>query len=83
LYHDSLTIAQLLEGIGAISATESRKAMSRSGNYQDSVTAPLGLAFDDEALGKHNEDEQDETNPEVGRPEHILTAVEKVGITST
>jgi hypothetical protein len=31
------------------------------------VTALLGLAFDNKALGKHNEDEQDKTNPMVGR----------------
>lgn len=75
--YDLLIIAQLLEGIGAISTTDSKKAMSRSGNYQDSVTAPLGRAFDDDAVGRDGEDEQDEVTLELDSSSSILSAVEK------
>jgi len=75
-------IAQLLEGIGAISTTDSKKAMSRSGNYQDSVTVPLGRMFDDDAVGRDNEDEQDEVSLELDRSGSILSAVEKAGTVS-
>ena len=72
-------ISQLLEGIRAISAAKSKKATSWSGNYQDSVTAPIGHAFDDDAVGRDDEDEQDEVSLEVNRSGTILSAVEKVG----
>ena len=51
--------------------------MSQSGNYQDSVTAPLSHAFDDEAVGKDNEDEQDEVRLELDPSSTVLSAVEK------
>jgi hypothetical protein len=79
VYHDFLIITQLLEGIGAISARESKKAMSRSGNYQDSVTTPLSQTFDDDAVAREDEDEQDELVLEVDQSSSILSAVEKVG----
>ena len=69
--------AQLLEGIGAISATESKKAMSRSRNYQDSVTAPLSHMCDDDAVGRDGKDEQDEVSLELDRSGSILSAIEK------
>lgn len=53
--------------------------MSRSGNYQDSVTAPLNRMFDDDAVGRDNEDEQDEVSLELDRSRSILSAVEKAG----
>jgi len=71
--------AQLLEGIGAISSTESKKAMSQSRNYQDLVTAPLSRMFDDDAVGRDDEDEQDEVSLELDRSGSILSAVEKAG----
>jgi hypothetical protein len=74
-----ILITQLLEGIGAISATERKKATSRSGNYQDSVTAPLSRTFDDDAVGKADEDEQDDVSLELDRSGNILSAVEKAG----
>lgn len=70
-------IAQLLEGIGAISAADSRKAMSRSGNYQDSITAPIGHISNNEVIGRDDEDEQDEGNPDPHMSGRILAAVEK------
>ena len=72
--------AQLLEGIGAISTTESKKAMSRSGNYQDLVTAPLSHMFDNDAVGRDNENKQDEVSLKLDRSRSILSAVEKAGI---
>jgi hypothetical protein len=76
----SLIVTQLLNGIGAISMTESKKATSRSGNYQDSITAPLGRAFDDDAVAQDDEDEQDELSLEVDSSSSILSAVEKAGV---
>jgi hypothetical protein len=72
-------ITQLLEGIGAISAAESKKATSRSGNYQDSVTTPLSRTSDDDAVGRDDEDEQDEVSLDLDRCGSILSAVEKAG----
>ncbi|KAF8867503.1 hypothetical protein BD779DRAFT_1407483, partial [Infundibulicybe gibba] len=42
-----LAAIKLLEGIGAISASDGRKATTRIGNYQDCVIAPLDQAQDD------------------------------------
>jgi hypothetical protein len=63
-----------LEAIGAISAAESKKAASRSGNYQDCVTAPISCSFDDEGLAQ-SEDNEDENADITG---YICSAVEKV-----
>jgi hypothetical protein len=71
------TLQQLLEGIGTISGAIHKKAMSWSGNYQDSVTAPLSRAFDNEAVGKDDEDEQDEVRLEIDPSSTVLSAVEK------
>jgi hypothetical protein len=54
--------------------------MSRSGNYQDSVTTPLSRVFDDEAVGRDDKDEQDEVMLEIDHSSSILSAVEKVGV---
>jgi hypothetical protein len=70
----------LLEGIGAISAAESKKATSRRGNYQDSVTAPIGRTFDDDATAQDDEDEQEAVSLEVKLTSDILPAVEKVNV---
>ncbi|KAK0234626.1 hypothetical protein EDD85DRAFT_955454 [Armillaria nabsnona] len=44
-----LAALKLLEGIGAISKKQAKKASSRSSNYQDSATAPVDRSNDDEA----------------------------------
>ncbi|KAI0282918.1 hypothetical protein BC826DRAFT_921206, partial [Russula brevipes] len=77
-----LAALKLLEGIGAISTTEYKKAMSRSGNYQDSITTPLSCVFNDEAVGKDGEDDQDEVMLEIEHSSSILSAVEKAGVIS-
>jgi hypothetical protein len=51
--------------------------MSQSGNYQDSVTAPLSCTFNNEAVGKDDEDKQDEVRLELEPSSTILSAVEK------
>ena len=49
---------QLLEGIGAISKSDSKKATGRSGNYQDAVTAPVSHEHDD-AAAVHEDEEKE------------------------
>jgi hypothetical protein len=52
--------------------------MSRRGNYQDSITAPINRASDDDAVARDDEDEQDDLSFEVDPTSVILSAVEKV-----
>jgi hypothetical protein len=47
---------QLLEGIGAISKSDSKKAAGRSGNYQDAVTAPVSREHDDAGIANEEEE---------------------------
>ncbi len=54
--------------------------MSRRGNYQDSVTAPINHASDDAAVAQDDEDEQDELSLEVDVTSNVLSAVEKVRV---
>jgi hypothetical protein len=82
LYCNVLIITQLLEGIGAISTTECKKVMSCSRNYQDSITTPLSHVFNDEAIGKDGEDEQDEVILEIDHSSSILSAIEKACLIS-
>ena len=69
---------KLLEGIGAILASDSKKAKSQCGNYQDSVMAPLTKAADDEATAHEGGDEQDDIVLVVDSSNEILAAVNKV-----
>jgi hypothetical protein len=69
----------LLEAIGAISKTEAQKASSRSGNYQDSTTAPLSRTHDDDAAAQEDVDPQDVVSLSLDTLSNILPAVEKVG----
>ena len=57
---------------------ESKKAISRCGNYQDAVTSPLSHASDNVAAAQDNEDEQDKLSLEVDATSNTLSAVEKV-----
>jgi len=52
--------------------------MSRCGNYQDPITAPLNHASDDAAVAQDDEDKQDNVSLEVDPTSTILSAVEKV-----
>jgi len=71
-------IIQLLEGIGAISAMESKKAMSCCRNYQDSVTIPINCASNNDAMAQDDEDKQGKLLFEVDTASDICSAVEKV-----
>jgi hypothetical protein len=64
---------QLLEGVGAISAADAKKARSRGVNYQDAVTEPLKTDREDDAdtSGRCDEDEREDNH------DNILSAVEK------
>ncbi len=65
----------MLEGVGAISKSESRQASSRDGDYQAVVAVPLGdEADDDSALPVGDELTEYETRPEDGIP-HTLERV--------
>ena len=66
---------KLLEGIGAVSSAEGKKAASHAGNYQDAVTALLNHDFDNDAAT------QDDIEADQARPAQsgsILLSVEKV-----
>jgi hypothetical protein len=69
---------QLLEAIGAISKSDSAQATSRSGNYQDSTSAPLTRAHDDEVAGQDDGNQLGDIalTPDVSG--NILLAVDKV-----
>jgi len=73
-----LTGFQLLEAIGAVSKSDSQKATSRNGNYQDSATAPLNRAHDDEAAGQDDGDQVGDVTLAPDTSGKILPAVDKV-----
>ncbi|KAF8064936.1 hypothetical protein FPV67DRAFT_1419488, partial [Lyophyllum atratum] len=73
-----LAAIKLLEAIGAISKTEAKKAASRSGNYQDSTTAPLSRDHDDDAAAREDTDEDAGISFSLDKSANILPAVEKV-----
>jgi hypothetical protein len=64
---------QLLEGIGAISNTDSKKATSRGSNYQDSATAPVDHQFDNKAIQQDDEDNEDNEDKD-----GLISAITKV-----
>ena len=68
---------QLLEGIGAISKKQAKKASSKSSNYQDSATAPVDRSNDDEAAVQ-DEPEDDEVDFESNLSFNIFSGVDKV-----
>ena len=57
---------------------EAQKAMSRSGNYQDSTTAPLGRSHDDDAAAQDDGDQEEVVSLSPDASGNILPAVEKV-----
>jgi hypothetical protein len=77
IIYSQILVSKLLEAIGAISAAESKKATSRSGNYLDSATAPLGREHDDNAAGQDDADEQEPSLVE-DTTGNILSGVDKV-----
>ena len=78
-FHCCNIIIQLFEGIKAITAAEYKKATLQSGNYQESVTAPLSQTSDNDAAGKDDENKQVQVLLKVDGSDSILSAVEKIG----
>jgi hypothetical protein len=70
---------ELLEGIGAISKAEGKKAAMRSGNYQDNVTTPLAREHDNDATGDDEEDESAaDPDTDANVADGVLPAIERV-----
>ena len=70
-----------MEGIGAISKAEGKKATARSGNYQDIFTRPLSREHDDNITGDADAYEIDADPDPDKYAMHVLPAVEKVSVT--
>jgi hypothetical protein len=66
---------KLLEGIGAVSSAEGKKAASRAGNYQDAATASLNRDFDNNAATQDDIKADQARTAQLGS---ILLSVEKV-----
>lgn len=72
-------LVQLLEGIGAISRADGRKATARAGNYQDSVTRPLSRDHDDNATADVDPDVINaELDADTDPAMRVLPVVEKL-----
>jgi hypothetical protein len=61
---------QLLEGVGVISSSDSKKA-----TYQESVTAPLSRAYDNDDLPEHDMEEEESS---IENLDGIYSAIQKV-----
>jgi hypothetical protein len=59
LNHLKLMFIQLLEGIGALSKADTKKALLRSGNYQDNTVAPMDCEHDNEVVQLDDEEEHE------------------------
>ena len=68
----------MLEAIGAVSKSNAPKANSQNGNYQDSTSAPLSRAHDDEAAGQDDGDQLGDVTLTPDASGNILPAVDKV-----
>lgn len=81
----TLLVVQLLEGIGAISSADGKKAAARSGNYQDNITTPLGREHDDDKIsgGDNLEEEPMDLDTDSEAANGVLSAIVKVLVVST
>jgi hypothetical protein len=76
--------SKLLEGIGAVSSAEGKKAASRAGNYQDAATASLDHDLDNDATtqddgeGDHGNQAVAGRTVEPDQSGNILSSVNKV-----
>jgi hypothetical protein len=66
---------QLLEGIGAMSAAEGKKASAQGSNYQENMTAPP--LNEDDGIASDEGADQDATPQKADR---VLSAIEKVSL---
>ncbi|KAH9047030.1 hypothetical protein EDB83DRAFT_2178863, partial [Lactarius deliciosus] len=73
-----LAAVKLLEAIGAITKEDTKKAVSRGGNYQDSATSPLDCMHDDDVVGLEDGEGGDEMSLQPDASERILQAIDKV-----
>jgi len=71
-----LAAIKLLEGIGAISKAEGKKAAARSGNYQDNVTTPLAREYDNDPKADDDTDEDLDTDADAA--DGVLPAIDKL-----
>jgi len=72
-----LTLWQLLEGIGAISKEEGRKAVAHAtGNYQANITIPIARENDDEAEAYDDAGGDDDMGMDTA--DGVLSAIQKV-----
>lgn len=69
---------QLLEGLGVISDSEAKKARSRSGNYQESVTTIVGSDADEQVAAADGNDSEDPLELNPSTTDSILSGVDKV-----
>ncbi|KAF5376117.1 hypothetical protein D9615_007777 [Tricholomella constricta] len=74
-----LAALKLLEGIGAISKADSKKVVSRGGNYQEVVSVPISRDADDDAVAREDNSEPTPNSDDIeGSPvEEMLSAVGK------
>ncbi|KAI0281548.1 hypothetical protein BC826DRAFT_876907, partial [Russula brevipes] len=74
-----LAAIKLLEGIGAISKVEGRKAAMRSSNYQDSITTPLSREHDNNATDDNEAgDVMGDIEADTDVADGVLGAIEKL-----
>jgi hypothetical protein len=78
LNHLKLMFIQLLEGIGALSKADTKKALSRSGNYQDNTVAPMDREHDNEVVQLDDEEEHEDQDPSSDNSDTIISAIAKV-----
>jgi len=73
---------ELLEGIGAISKVEGKKAVMHSGNYQDNMTTSLACKHDNDAASNNNDKSVDINTDidaaDVNAADSVLPAIERV-----
>jgi hypothetical protein len=67
-----------LEAIGAVPASEGKKALLRGGNYQECVTTPLTQVADNLAALQDEDDGIEDENEDILASNRILISVEKV-----
>ncbi|KAF5310636.1 hypothetical protein D9619_008095 [Psilocybe cf. subviscida] len=71
---------KLLEAIGAVSSSDSKKAAACGGNYQDNVVLPLSDDANEMAERQHKENYKESTddNESIADTDRILTSVDKL-----
>ncbi|KAI0294735.1 hypothetical protein BC826DRAFT_1104496 [Russula brevipes] len=77
-----LAAIKLLEGIGAISKAEGKKAAMRGSNYQDTIATPLSSEHDHNTTDDNEIDDiTADLDMDTDVADGVLPAIEKVGIT--